>query len=260
MGDSADVVMIVYDEESNPQEIIHRFVWNGIEWEDKGPMGADTAESIRQKYEGLQNALVNINKQRIDELELAVNSLETEVNNINTVINEGGLSGTVHTKSNDSIVLKGDGSAENPLEAEFVGVGDGGGIAKVITEDTNSIIFKGTGTVTDPLKAWHVCGDEGGSTETFNKELKFIVSPHSVMEVSIFNPLMRKALIAEYIVYSGELLRHGTMKISKNQFFEINVLGDNFDFVFSWNDKLIATNNTGEEVSVHIKLNYFNKL
>jgi len=259
IGDSADVIVEVLGTEGETVEEIRRFIWNGTQWEDKGTMGADTPEMIRQKYEGLETALANINKKRLDELNLMIES--------------GELSGTVKTEDSSTITLTGDGSEDNPLKAEFIGVYvPGEGIPEVTTEDTNSIVFKGKGTPDDPLKAWHICGccdGQGGpgtgvtppAPEAPGRELKFIVKPDETREVSVFNALMHKALIIEYCITRDNLLQMGTMKISPNHFFQFDVMGDEVDIEFSWTGTRIVVKSTAlADTEIHFKLNYFFKL
>jgi len=68
IGDSADVVTIVMVSGS-PVEELHKYVWDGTEWVDKGTMGSDTPEVVKQKYESLEDSLLKEDKKRIDELE-----------------------------------------------------------------------------------------------------------------------------------------------------------------------------------------------
>jgi hypothetical protein len=258
IGDSADVIVEVIDGEGETVEEIRRFIWNGTQWEDKGTMGADTPEMIRQKYESLEHALANQNKKRLDELDLMIES--------------GELSGTVKTKDSSNIKFSGDGSEANPLTAEFTGeYVPGEGLPQVFHEDTVNIIFKGKGTPDDPLKGFYVgcchhdCGGDGGggvppTPVPEGRELKFIVRPEEVREVSVFNAQVHNSLIIEYIAFKDNLMEMGTIKLSANSFFRMNVVGDNMRLDFSWNGRMVVRSENSADVTVHCKLNYFNKL
>ena len=93
-----------------------------------------------------------------------------------------------------------------------------------------------------------------GGNETGN-ELIFTVNAGETKEVSVFNPSAHKAVIIEYMAGKA---RMGTLKITNDAFFEINVIGNNDKMMFSRAGNSVSVNNSADTaIEVNFKLNYF---
>jgi len=140
-GESADVKI---DDE------FHRFMWEGLVWKDYGPLGSETSESVRVKYETNPLSMIHSMKTKLDTIE------EGAQKNV-----DSGLTTKVWTADSENMVFKGSGTEADPLKAWHICVGscgcgkccDGGGetMSTIHTADTDTIKMSGVGTATNPV-------------------------------------------------------------------------------------------------------------